>query len=64
MKSRRTSNMAKEKKEFEIYVDYTYGCDETYTVEAYTLAEAKKKAVARFMREYFKKSYIKASKAF
>jgi hypothetical protein len=56
--------MAREKKEFEIYVDYTYGCDETYVVEAYTLAEAKKKAKARFMREYFKKSYIKATKAY
>ena len=56
--------MAQEKKEFEIYVDYTYGCDETYVVEAYTLSEAKKKAKARFMREYFKKSYIKASKVY
>ena len=56
--------MAKEKKIYEIYVDYEYGCDETYTVEATSLSEAKKKAKARFMREYFKKSYIKASKAF
>ena len=54
----------KEKKVFVIYVDYEYGCDEEYTVEAYTLAEAKKKAKNRFMREYFKKSYIKASKAY
>ena len=56
--------MAKEKQTFEIYVDYQFGPDETYTVEATTLAQAKKKAVARYMREYFKKSYIKASKAF
>ena len=56
--------MAKEKKIYEIYVDYEYGCDETYTVEATSLSEAKKKAKAHFMREYFKKSYIKASKAF
>lgn len=55
--------MAREKKEFEIFVDYDYGCCETYTVEAYSLAEAKKKAKARFIREYFKKSYIKAQKA-
>ena len=56
--------MAKEKKEYDIYVDYEYGCCETYTVEATSLSEAKEKAKARFMREYFKKSYIKASKAF
>ena len=56
--------MAKEKKEYDIYVDYEYGCCETYTVEATSLSEAKKKAKARFMREYFKKSYIKVSKAF
>lgn len=56
--------MAREKKVFDIYVDYEYGCDETYTVEAYTLAEAKKKAKNRFMREYFKKSYVKVSKAY
>lgn len=56
--------MAKEKKEYEIYVDYEYGCCETYTVEATSLSEAKKKAKACFIREYFKKSYIKASKAF
>lgn len=56
--------MAKEKKEYNIYVDYAYGCCETYTVEATSLSEAKKKAETRFMKEYFKKSYIKASKAF
>jgi hypothetical protein len=56
--------MAREKNIFDIYVDYEYGCDETYTVEAYTLAEAKKKAKNRFMKEYFKKSYVKASKAY
>lgn len=55
--------MAKEKKIYEIYVDYEYGCDETYTVEATSLSEAKKKARSRFVREYFKKSYIKATKA-
>ena len=51
-------------KEFEIYVDYIYGCDETYVVKARTLSEAKKKAKAKFMREYFKKSYIKTTKAY
>lgn len=55
--------MAKEKKEYDIYVDYEYGSCETYTVEATSFSEAKEKAKARFMREYFKKSYIKASKA-
>lgn len=51
---------------YEIYVDYIYGfygCCETYTIEAKSLADAKKKAKAKFMREYFKKSYIKVSKA-
>lgn len=55
--------MAKEKQTFEIYVDYQYGPDETYTVEATTLAQAKKKAINRYMKDYFKKSYIKAVKA-
>ena len=53
----------KEKKTFEIYVDYHYGPDEVYVVEATSLAEAKKKAIARYMREYFKKSYIRAVKS-
>ena len=48
---------------YEIYVDYIYGCCETYTIEAKSLAEAKKKAKAKFIREYFKKSYLKVSKA-
>lgn len=53
----------KQKKTFEIYVDYHYGPDEVYVVEATSLAEAKKKAIARYMREYFKKSYIRAVKS-
>lgn len=56
--------MARTKQTFEIYVDYKYGCDETYTITATSLAVAKRKAKAKFMREYFKKSYIKTSKAY
>ena len=52
--------MAREKKEYEVYVDYEYGCDETYKVTATSPAIAKRKAKAKFMKEYFKKSYIKA----
>ena len=51
-------------KEYEIYVDYIYGCDETYVVKAKSLADAKKKARAKFIREYFKKGYIKTKKAY
>ena len=51
--------MAKEKKEYEVYVNYIYGCDEIYKVIATSSAIAKRKAKAKFMKEYFKKSYIK-----
>lgn len=54
--------MAREKKSYDIYVDYIYGCAETYTVEAYSLSDAKKKAKNLFIKEYFKKSYLKAVK--
>ena len=53
----------KEKKTYEIYVDYHYGTGETYVIEATSLAEAKKKAISRYAREYFKKSYIRAYKS-
>lgn len=49
----------KEKKTYTIDVDYEYGPVETYTVEAYTVAEAKKKAKALYIKDYFKKSYLK-----
>ena len=51
--------MAKEKKTYCINVDYYYGPIETYYVDAYSLYEAKKKAKARYAREYFKKDYMK-----
>lgn len=51
--------MAKEKKTYEIDVDYEYGPIETYTVEASSVAEARKKAKAKYAREYFKKTYMK-----
>ncbi len=50
-------------KTFEIFVDYHYGPCETYTIEAKDLASAKKKAIAKYAREYFKKSLIKAVKS-
>lgn len=53
----------KKKTIYEIFVDYHYGPCEEYRIEATSLAEAKKKAKARYAREYFKKSYIKAVKS-
>ena len=50
-------------KQFEIDVDYYYGPIETYTINARDLKSAKKKAKAKYMREYFKKSLIKVTKA-
>lgn len=47
-------------KEYRIYVDYLYGCCETYTIQAKSLSDAKKKAMARFAKEYFKKSLLSA----
>lgn len=44
---------------FRIYVDYKYGCCETYTIQAKDLASARKKAKDRFAREYFNKHYLK-----
>jgi hypothetical protein len=49
------------KKTYTIDVDYEYGPVETYTVEAYTLSEAKKKAKSLFVKDYFRKSYLKCS---
>lgn len=43
---------------YEITVDYEYGCCETYTVEAYSRAEANRKAKAKFIKDYFRKSYL------
>ena len=53
--------MAKEKKFYTVDVDYEYGPIETYTVEATSAPEAKKKAVAMYVKDYFRKSYLKAS---
>ena len=50
-------------KEYEIYVDYLYGPCEVYVVKAKDLDDAKRKAKARFAKEYFKKSYLSATKA-
>lgn len=53
----------KEKKFYDIYVDYHYGPAEEFIVEATSLSEAKKKAIAKYARIYFKKSLIKAVKS-
>ena len=53
----------KEKKVYEIFVDYHYGPCEEYSIEATSLAEAKKKAIARYVKDYFKKSLVKAVKS-
>ena len=54
--------MAKEKKEYTIFVDFAYGLCDTFTVTTTSLPEAKKKAKNRFVRTYFKKSYLNATK--
>lgn len=51
--------MKKEKKIYSISVDYHYGPWETYSVEATSVAEARKKAKAMYAKDYFKKSYMK-----
>ena len=42
-----------------IYVDYKFGCCETYKVVAKDLPSARKKAKARFAKEYFSQKYLK-----
>ena len=49
----------KEKKTYTVDVDYEYGPVETYWVEACSAAEAKEKAKALYIKDYFKKSYLK-----
>ena len=55
-------SIKKEIKEYEIFVDYEYGCCDTFCVMAKSPAEAKRKAIKKYMQEYFKKSYLKAVK--
>jgi hypothetical protein len=43
---------------YEITVNYEYGCCETYTVKAYSRAEANKKAKTKFIKDYFRSSYL------
>lgn len=49
----------KEKRTYEVDVDFKYGPIETYRVEATSTAEARKKAKAKYAADYFKKSYLK-----
>ena len=49
----------KEKRTYEVDVDFKYGPIETYTVEATSIAEARKKAKAKYAADYFRKSYLK-----
>lgn len=51
----------KEKKTYSIEVDYEYGPSEIYRVEAYSASEAKKKAKAIYIKDYFKSSYLNCS---
>ena len=51
----------KTKRLYTIDVDYEYGCIDTYEVEACSRAEAFKKAKDKFIRDYFRKSYLKCS---
>ena len=51
----------KEKKWYTVDVDFEYGPIETYTVEATSAAEARKKAKAKYASDYSRKSYLKAS---
>lgn len=48
----------KEKKTYTIDVDYKFGPVETYRIEAYSKAEARKKAKAMYAKDYFKKTYM------
>lgn len=43
---------------YEITVNYDYGCCETYAVKAYSRAEANKKAKTKFIKDYFRSSYL------
>lgn len=45
---------------YTVDVDYEFGPAETYTVEATSKAEAKKKAMALYAKDYFKKKCLKA----
>ncbi len=47
------------KRQFTIDVDYEYGPTETYVVEATSVAEARKKAKAKYVADYFRKGYLK-----
>ena len=49
----------KEKRTYEVDVDFEYGPIETYRVEATSAAEAQKKAKAKYAADYFRKSYLK-----
>jgi hypothetical protein len=51
--------MAKEKKTYQIDVDYEYGPVEMYYVEASSTREARAKAKQLYVRNYFKKSLMK-----
>lgn len=51
--------MAKEKKIYDITVDYHYGPIDTFRVEATSVAEARKKAKAKYARMYFRRSELK-----
>lgn len=49
----------KEKRTYEVDVDFEYGPIETYRVEAASATEARKKAKAKYVADYFRKSYLK-----
>ena len=51
--------MAKEKKTYVVDVDYRFGPVETYSVEASSTAEARKKAKKKYMADYFRQFYLK-----
>lgn len=51
--------MAKEKRTYRVEVDYRFGPVETYSVEATSAADARKKAKKLYMADYFRRSYIK-----
>lgn len=51
--------MTKEKKTYTIDVDYHYGPIVTYRVEAYSPSEARRRAKARYAKDYFKRTYMK-----
>jgi len=51
--------MAKEMKTYRVDVDHPYGTMETYTVEASSVASARKKAKARYVKDIFTKRNLK-----